>query len=114
MNVSFQGFDEQLATFEADSRVKPGVPVKMSGNGQVALCGAADVPCGFAVGVRDGYASVQLRGYFRIAYTGSLNLGRQLIVADSGGKIKASSNTTGISVLITDLDSSASTAGLIL
>lgn len=37
MNVSFQGFDEQLATFEADSSVKPGVPVKMSGNGQVAF-----------------------------------------------------------------------------
>ena len=114
MNVSFQGFDKQLATFEAASTVKPGVPVKMSANGQVTLCGAADVPCGVAVQVRDGYASVQLRGYVRMTYTGSLSLGRQLIVADSGGKIKASANTSGISVLVTDLDSSTSTAGIIL
>lgn len=71
-------------------------------------------PAALPLGYGTDTPAYSCAGYLRIAYTGSLNLGRQLIVADSGGKIKASSNTTGISVLITDLDSSASTAGLIL
>lgn len=114
MKVSFQGFDEQVATFEAGSGVTPGVPVKISANGTVSACGAADVPCGVAVNVREGYAGVQLRGYVRLPYTGSLTLGRQLVVADAGGKVKISTGSSGLPVLIIDLDSATSTAGIIL
>ena len=114
MKVSFQGFDEQVTTFEAGSGVTPGAPVKVSANGTVAACGAADIPCGVAVNVRGGYAGVQLRGYVRLPYSGSLSLGRQLVVADAGGKIKAATGSTGLPVLFTYLDSAASTAGIIL
>lgn len=114
MNVSFQGFEERLATFEAGSGVKAGLPVKITANGTVAPCGAADIPCGVAVNVRGGFAGVQLRGYTRLPFTGSLALGRQVIVADAGGKIKAGTGSTGLPVLVTDLDSADGVAGLIL
>ena len=64
MNVNFNGFGENAATFIADKTItEAGVPVKMKDNGTVAKCDASENFCGVCVSVRGGYAVVQLSGY---------------------------------------------------
>ena len=61
MNVNFNGYGENVATFMADSTVtEAGIPVKVVSNGTVAKCESGDSFCGICVGVREGYAAVQL------------------------------------------------------
>ena len=67
MNVNFNGYGENVATFIADSALtEAGVPVKISADGTVAKCASGDLFCGICLGVRDGYATVQLSGYVRV------------------------------------------------
>lgn len=112
MKVSFQGIGEQIATFEAAEGVQPGKPVKLSANGTVALCAAGDTPCGVAVNVRGGFAGVQLSGFAELPYTGTLNLGRQSIVADANGAVKAATSG-GVPVLVVYAESVGKVAGVI-
>ena len=61
MNVNFNGFGENAATFIADKTLtEAGMPVKMKDNGTVAKCDASENFCGVCVSVRGGYAVVQL------------------------------------------------------
>lgn len=67
MNVNFNGFGENAATFIADKTLtEAGVPVKMKDNGTVAKCDASENFCGVCVSVRGGYAVVQLSGYVKV------------------------------------------------
>lgn len=67
MNVNFNGFGENAATFIADKTItEAGVPVKMKDNGTVAKCDASESFCGVCVSVRGGYAVVQLSGYVKV------------------------------------------------
>ncbi len=67
MNVNFNGFGENAATFIADKTItEAGVPVKMKDNGTVAKCDASENFCGVCVSVRGGYAVVQLSGYVKV------------------------------------------------
>jgi len=55
MNVNFNGFGENAATFIADKTLtEAGVPVKMKDNGTVAKCDASENFCGVCVSVRGG------------------------------------------------------------
>ena len=50
MNVNFNGFGENAATFIADKTItEAGVPVKMKDNGTVAKCDASENFCGVCV-----------------------------------------------------------------
>lgn len=72
MKVSLNGYGESVTTFEAEDSVKAGYPVKMTGNGKVGLCTAKEAFCGIALNVRNGFAAVQLQGYYSgLPYTGS-------------------------------------------
>lgn len=67
MNVNFNGYGENVATFIADSSLtETGVPVKVSADGTVAKCAKNDVFCGVCTGLRAGYATVQLSGYAKM------------------------------------------------
>jgi hypothetical protein len=64
MNVNFNGYGENVLTFIADSSlVEPGGFVKMTADGTVGKCSAGDIFCGVCVGLRGGYAAVQMSGY---------------------------------------------------
>lgn len=102
MNVSFQGFGEGIATFEASGEISPGVPVRMENNGVVTACGNGEVPCGISVQTRDGFVSVLLKGYTRVKCGSSVVVGWQNIVTDVGGKIKK--GDTGLLVLVVDVE----------
>lgn len=64
MNVNFNGYDENVLTFEAGTNLKTaGVPVKMTDDGKVTACTSGEVFCGICLSLRGGYATVQLKGY---------------------------------------------------
>ena len=111
MNVNFNGYGENVATFIANSALtEAGVPVKISADGTVAKCASGDLFCGICLGVRDGYATVQLSGYVRVNTSAKLALGYTKIAAGASGKVAANEN--GIALLV--VDSTATEAGIIL
>lgn len=118
MAVSFQGFNEQIATFIADPSVKQGDWVKISANGTVAPCTAGDAPCGKVVSVRGGAAAVQVRGYVSTATSDTLSLGWQEVTAATATSVKAATATPEkateqtISVLV--VESASGAAGILL
>ncbi len=110
MNVSFNGFGENVATFEMAANVEKGVPVMITDNGKVSL--STGPFCGVCVGTRNGFAAVQLTGYVRLPYTTAPSIGYSKISV-SGGKITAD-NSTGREYLIVDLDTTNKIAGIML
>ena len=111
MNVNFNGYGENVLTFIADSGLtETGVPVKISDDGTVAKCSANDVFCGVCVGVRGGYAAVQLAGYVRVAAAARIEPGYKKLAAGSTGNVAV--NTSGRELLV--VDSTAKEAGIIL
>lgn len=112
MNVNFNGYGENVATFIADSNLtQSGVPVKITADGTVAMCSASDSFCGICVGVRDGYAAVQLSGYVTVTTTAKIAVGYQKLAAGANG-IVAVNTTAGREYLV--VDSTATQAGIIL
>ncbi len=111
MNVNFNGYGENVATFMADSNLTTaGVPVKMSADGTVAACSSGDKFCGICVGVRDGYAAVQLSGYATVSTTAKLALGYTSLAGDGKGNV--AKNDAGREYLV--INSTATDAGIIL
>lgn len=110
MNVNFNGYGENVATFIAEGSVSVGAPVKISGDGTVSACSSGDKFCGICLAVRDGYASVQLSGYISVSTTSEISVGYQTISAGANGKVATSD--TGREYLV--VDSTATTAGIIL
>ncbi len=112
MNVNFNGYGENVATFIADSTLnEAGVPVKITADGTVGLCSANDTFCGICVGLRDGYASVQLSGYVKVKTTAKLSLGFVKLAALANGKV-GTNTTNGREKLV--IDSTATEAGIVL
>lgn len=109
MNISFNGFGENVLTFECTSTVAAGDLVKMSASGKVTKVSANDGFIGKCVGVEDGYAAVQLSGYMEAAKSGTVNVGYNKLVAASSGVKTAES---GIDRLV--IFSDDSTVGFIL
>ncbi len=110
MNVSFDGYLADSLTFEAADDVAVGLPVAVSDNGKVAK--AADVFCGVCTALKNGFAAVQLHGYVRLPYTGSMTVGYKLLVADNGN-IKVDADN-GREYLVIDVDADNHTVGIIL
>lgn len=88
MNVSFQGMDQMVVTFQAASGVQKGDFVAMSANGTVSTAAYGDGIVGRVLNVRGGCAAVQVRGYLEAEYTGVLGLGWQDITGQAG-KVRA-------------------------
>ena len=111
MNVNFNGYGENVLTFIADSGLtEAGVPVKISDDGTVAKCSANDVFCGVCVGVRGGYAAVQLAGYVRMPATARIAVGYKKLAAGSNDTVAV--NSSGRELLV--VDSTATEVGFIL
>ncbi len=100
MNVSFNGYNENMTTFEVADGVKANTPVMVFDNGKVKA--ANGVFCGVCRGVKNGYAVVQLNGYVRVPYSGSVAIGYNKLSA-AAGKVKVDT-TAGRDVLVVDKD----------
>ena len=113
MLVSFNGFGESIATFEA-AGAAAGAPVKMSGNGAVSACAAGDTFCGIAIVPNGSCASVQLGGYVKVTYSGTApTVGYNTLAADGSNGVKTVT-TGGRQYLVLDIDTASKTAGIIL
>ncbi len=110
MNVNFNGFGENVLTFEVQGDITAGDPVMICGNGKVQS--ASGRFCGICCSVRNGYAAVQMSGYARASYTTAPAVGFSKISASSG-KLNLD-NSNGTEHLIVDLDTTAKTFGFIL
>lgn len=86
MSVSFNGFNENTATFKANEEIAGGSPVRMSESDTVAACANGDKFCGFAVDCDGSYASVQLSGTVTALYSGTApEVGYATLVSDGAG-----------------------------
>ncbi len=111
MNVCFNGFKENTVTFEAGAAIDKGAPVMITDNGTVSA--ASGKFCGFCAGYRDGYAAVQLSGYVRASYSGTAPAVGFTKLSASSGKV-AADNSNGREYLVTDVDTTGKTVGIIL
>ena len=113
MKVSLNGYAESVTSFEADANVKAGFPVKLTGNGKVGVCTAKEPFCGIALNVRNGFAAVQLRGYYgKLPYSGSGVKVGYLKLGAANGKVEVADS--GRECLVTDVDTESATCGVIL
>lgn len=113
MNVSFSGFNEKSTTFICSQEVAAGKVVKVTENGTVSVCVNGDDFCGVATDVRGECATVQLTGYIRLPYSGSVpSLGYTSLVADGNGGITAADGAK--TYLVTDIDKTDGTIGFML
>lgn len=110
MNVNFNGYGENVATFLADDTVKEGGLVKLSDSYTVAACTSGDEIVGVCVGVRDGYAAVQLSGYVEVPCNAKIAVGFKSICANNGTTVKADTNSRQYCVIYSD----TKTVGFIL
>ncbi|MBQ1453078.1 MAG: hypothetical protein IIZ23_03830 [Ruminococcus sp.] len=111
MNVNFNGYGENVLTFIADSSLtETGVPVKVIDDGTVAKCGGNENFCGICVGLRDGYAAVQLAGYVRAKAAAKIAAGYKKLAAGSTGDV--ATNVSGREYLV--VDSTSTEIGFIL
>lgn len=112
MNVSFNGFNQNVLTFVSENDIKQNALVKMTDNGKVDACENGDEFIGVCVNSRLGYAGVQMTGYAKTTYSGDVAVGYVTVVCDENGGIKADEN--GRKVLVTDVDTTAQTVGFIM
>lgn len=112
MKFSYEGIGALCATFAADGDIEKNAPVKLTDNGTVAACADGDGFIGIASACRGGVATVQLKGFVRLPYTGSApSLGFQSLTASAAG-VKTGTGTE--KVLVTNVDTAKMTVEFML
>ena len=113
MNISIKGYGENTATFATDGVVCASHVLKLADNLTVSPCNTGDKFVGTAVNVKSGYACIQLDGYVSVSYSGTApSVGYCTLVADGNGGVKTGS--AGREYLVTDVNETTKTAGIIL
>lgn len=103
MNINFNGYKENVLTFEADETVTaPNLPVKITANGTVGACKSGETFCGAAVNLHGGYVAVTLDGYIKLPVTGTVEAGYRKLAADGAGGVMADDG--GREYLVLDAD----------
>ncbi len=113
MNNYFDGFDRMEVTLHSTKEVAKGKAVEfmeaytvdraLDGHNFVGVCTYAE----------NYMASIQLRGYARVAYTGTApDCGYIKLTGNGKGGVKVDDN--GRYVLVTDVDTEDNTCGIIL
>ena len=105
-NCSFEGIGAVVATFAADTGVKGGQVVKMTGNGQVGPCSAGDPFCGVALEPRTDVVGVQVKGFMTVTGTG-LAVGQAILAADGSGGVQQAETGVSATVVSVNEDGSA-------
>ena len=114
MTTSFNGFDERVLTFECDTEINAGTPVKISANGKVSVCAAGDRFIGICLGTRGGYASVLVGGFITLHYTSTApTTNYAKLVADGNGGVKVDA-AGGTEVVAISVDTNEKTIGFIM
>lgn len=113
MTTKFNGFNEKVLTFECDSTITAGTPVKLTANGKIAAAAAGDRFIGTCLYTRCGFAAVQVEGYVNLPYTSTApTVNYAKLVADGNGGVKADAN--GSEAVVLCVDTNAKTVGFIM
>lgn len=102
MEISFNGFENNLITFKADSSVSAGSLVYISENATVSKCENGDSFIGIAVAVKNGYAAVQTKGHTQVKTGDDIPLGRNSLASDGNDCVIAGTDTYTFLVISTD------------
>ena len=87
--VSFHGYNENVLTFECTGDVHSGSLVTMDSSQKVRVADDGECFIGVALSVRDGFAAVQLQGYFELKTDEDIPVGRTRLVASRFGRVKS-------------------------
>ena len=113
MNAYLNGFDRKEVTFNAGVGASEGKTVKLLSKSTIGAAAAGADFLGVCVLIRNGLASVVLRGYVTVSYTGTAPvLGYNKLTADGAGGVKV--NEDGRHILVADIDSVNGTCGIVL
>ena len=104
-DICLQGYNSRYITMQADGKMEPGDLVVMSGNNTVKKAAAGKF-VGVAHAVRGDYVLVQTGGFAVLPYSGTApTVGFATLAADS--------NADGREVLVTEVDATAKTVGVL-
>lgn len=87
--ISFHGYNENVLTFECTGDVQRGSLVTMDSSQKVRVAKDGECFLGVALGVRDGFAAVQLQGYCELKADEDIPVGRTRLVASRFGRVKS-------------------------
>lgn len=103
MDINFNGFGENVATFIKENNVENGMLVSMSDdNFTVKPAERGDEIFGVCVGVRDDYAAIQLSGYVETKYVLSMRTGIVGLAVHNAKSIKIDDNSTKYKIIYVD------------
>lgn len=112
MNNYLDGFDRQEITLKASTTIKKGATVGISSTFTTKTAPNGTKPAGICTYCDGKNASVLIRGYAEVSYTGDTpTLGVTGIVSNGSGGIKA--DASGRQVIVVAIDSVAMTCGII-
>ena len=112
MSVSFNGFNENTATFKSDGEISGGTPVRMCGSDTVTAAVSGEAFCGIAVDCDGSYASVQLSGAVKSKFSGDVPTAGFVKLVSDGEGVTVSEN--GREYLAVTVDEAASTVTFIM
>lgn len=114
--LSFEDIGSVVVTLRAETGVEKGHAVGLSGKERVGVPAANGQVCGVVLDVaEDGMASVQVKGFATVAYSGSVTPGWVSLTANgSGGVQKAGADAAGHECLLVSTDPVSRTAVILL
>lgn len=118
MNISFDGINESIVTFNSQGEIKPGALVSVVDNATVKQASADESFIGICVSNKNDVAAVQISGFatIKIKNIGETKYGRQFFVSDDDGTLKLdkSSNPLAVPLNVISIDKSSSTLDVFL
>lgn len=112
MNISFDGFDTKIITFNTDDDIEAGTPVKITERGKVEAASTDEDFIGMAVSCKNGLAGVCVRGVVEFDCTDdTIQPGYNYIASNGGTEICAGEN---VMKLVLDVDTDNSKATVLL
>ncbi len=115
MKINLNGTSNIVTTFYATDDVKEGDIVTLTDNYTVDVAQNGDQFTGICLGVREGIATVQMKGYIKREYSGTApKVGVKFFAADGEGKVKTVSAGLGRSAIVVAVDTATSTAEFVI
>ncbi len=113
-NLNISGLEKKEVTFKCAAKVKVGNAVTFLSKDEVTAPGANYHFFGIVTCIRDGYASVQVKGPVSVKYSGiKPSLGYNRLTTDDYGGVTTNKDN-GIPYLVTDVDMSTATCEILL
>lgn len=114
MNNYFNGFATECITLPCNSAVKKGDPISLNDSSTAYTGYDGTEFMGVCLQVRDGYASVALKGYAELKYEGEDPIiGFDKFVCGAKGTVKIDNNV-GRSIMVVAVDTVEKIMGVIL